>query len=234
MRIEEQFSRYAKSYLKYSIVQQKGSEILTKHLPKNLGVVADLGCGNGRLFKEIQKSKKEFKKLYGIDFSKEMLKLHPKDVNVELIVGDFNSIKLFDKLKNLNLDYLISASALQWAKDLDFTLQKCSKVAPKGAFFIFTSGTFKSLHQCANIKSPIYTKEEVLTTFNSYYKNLTINRYNFRLKFNNTLQMLRYIKKSGVSGGKMHLSYKETKQLINKYHLDYLEFETFLLIGDSK
>ncbi len=234
MRIEEQFSRYAKSYLKYSIVQQKGSEILTKHLPKNLKVVADLGCGNGRLFKEIKKSKKEFKKFYGIDFSKEMLKLHPKDVNVELIVGDFNSIKLFDKLKNLNLDYLISASALQWAKDLDFTLQKCSKVAPKGAFFIFTSGTFKSLHQCANIKSPIYTKEEVLTTFNRYYKNLTINRYNFRLKFNNTLQMLRYIKKSGVSGGKMHLSYKEIKQLINKYHLDYLEFETFLLIGDSK
>ena len=234
MRIEEQFSRYAKSYLKYSIIQQKGAEILAEKLPSNLGAIADLGCGNGRLYKELQKRDKEFDKFYGADFSKEMINMHPNGQNIELITGDFNNRLLFEKLKKLNLNYLLSASALQWAKDLDFTLKSCSKVALNAGFFIFTSGTFKSLHKFVNIESPIYSKERVLDSFNRYYRSINVKEYNFKLQFNDNLEMLRYIKKSGVSGGRVHLGYKDLKALIDNYPQSYLEFETVLLIGEAK
>jgi len=234
MRIEEQFSRYAKSYLKYSIVQENGAKILINALPKNLGNVVDLGCGNGRLYKHLSKNSIYFDRFYGVDFSKEMLKMHPKASNIELLVGDFNKNNIFEKLKRLNINYIFSASALQWAKDLDFTLSGCSKVAPFGAFFIFSSGTFKSLHNFVNVTSPIHSKDEIKKSFEKYYKAFKIEDYNFKLKFNSNLEMLRYIKKSGVSGGKMQLSYKEIKNLIDNYPLNYLEFETVLLIGESK
>jgi len=41
--------------------------------------------------------------------------------------------------------------------------------------------------------------------------------------------MLRYIKQSGVSGGKKQLSYKEIKRVIKDYPLDYLEFEVLFV-----
>ncbi len=234
MRVKQQFSRFAKSYETYSTIQQKGAKLLAKHLPKDIGVVADLGSGSGNLYKEIKRANIKFSTYYCIDFSREMLKLHPKEKNVKFIVGDFNDILLFNKLKALNLDTILSASALQWAKDLEFTISKCANIAPFGAFFIFSSNTFKTLHQVANLKSPIHSKEKILKTFNRYYKNLVIKEYNFNLEFSNTLQMLRYIKKSGVSGGVRNLGYKEIKDLINKYPLNYLEFETLLILGERK
>jgi malonyl-CoA O-methyltransferase len=41
--------------------------------------------------------------------------------------------------------------------------------------------------------------------------------------------MFRYIKKSGVSGGKKRLGYKEMKALMKHYPLDYLEFEVLFV-----
>jgi malonyl-CoA O-methyltransferase len=41
--------------------------------------------------------------------------------------------------------------------------------------------------------------------------------------------MLRYIKKSGVSGGQKKLSLKEIRKLLKNYPLNYLEFESITL-----
>jgi len=48
---------------------------------------------------------------------------------------------------------------------------------------------------------------------------------NYKLEFENTREMFRYIKKSGVSASRKVLNYKQTKELINNYPLNYLEFE---------
>ena len=41
--------------------------------------------------------------------------------------------------------------------------------------------------------------------------------------------MFRYIKKSGVSGARKVLSYKESKKLLNEYPVNYLEFEVVFI-----
>jgi len=46
--------------------------------------------------------------------------------------------------------------------------------------------------------------------------------------------MLRYIKKSGVSGGRNLLTYKQTKKLMDEYPLNYLEFEVVYINSFSK
>ena len=46
--------------------------------------------------------------------------------------------------------------------------------------------------------------------------------------------MLKYIKRSGVSGGVKPLSYKQTKNLLDSYPLEYLEFEVLFLRVTNK
>ena len=234
MKIREQFSRNAKNYQKYSKIQQEGAELLINNLPEKIDTILDIGCGSGRIFNTLSSKKILFSKFYGIDFSTEMLQQHPTGDNIKLDIADFNS-KDFTKYYNTcSIDIAISSSALQWADNIEKTLNTISKIAPKGAFFIFTSGTFKSLHKIVKAKSPIHDKKDVLSAFLKSYNSLKIEHFNFKLEFDDTLEMLRYIKKSGVSGGGFGLKYKEIKRVLKEYKLNYLEFEALLLIGNSK
>ena len=233
MKIKEQFCKWAKEYHNSSIVQQKCAQILVENLDNNLGKVLDLGCGSGIVYEEILKQQKQYKSFLGVDFSKDMLNLHKRGKNVELLEGDFNTKELFSTIDD-DFDIVISASALQWAKDLDFIFNNSSKIAPFGAFFLFGSNTFKTIHQIAGVKSPIHNLEYIKSSFKSYYNVQNIEIYNFKLEFDNTLDMLRYIKRSGVSGGGFGLGYKQINKVLKEYPYNYLEFETVMLIGDSK
>ncbi len=233
-RIAEQFRRNAKSYEQYSIIQQRGAELLAKELPQNLGTVLDLGCGSGRVYKEFTKLKKRYSHFYGLDFTEDMLNLHPKFTNLHLLKGDFNSDKTFNEIKKLNLDTIVSSSALQWAQDLKKTFKNCAESANLGAFFLFGNNTFKSLHKELGLKSPIYSVKEIRKYFLNSFNMIKIKEFNWVLNFNSSYEMLKYIKKSGVSGGVFKAEYRQLKQLINNNRVRCLEFETILLIGTAK
>jgi len=233
MRVKEQFCKWAKEYHSSSIIQQKGASILVSNLPKSIGNVLDLGCGSGRVYEELLKQKIEFGSFLGVDFSKDMLKLHKKDKKVTLLEGDFNDVELFSNIDR-EIDIIVSSSALQWARDLDILFKNMANKAREGAFFIFGSNTFKTIHNIAGVNSPIYDIDDVKKAFKHYYKPKIMQIYNFKLQFDSTLEMLRYIKKSGVSGGGFGLGVKDINKIIREYPYNYLEFETILLIGTSK
>jgi malonyl-CoA O-methyltransferase len=217
MKIKKEFSKYANEYQKLNIIQKK---IIQKVAPllENKNIL-DLGCGNGSLL--------EFTKLknyIGIDFSDEMLKLNPAK---NLYNFDFNTKKCWEFIAKQNFDILVSLSSLQWAKDLKFIFNNIQKLNKDYILAIFTSNTFRTLHKTANITSPIHSKEEIIKY--SEILNPQIEIINYELKFKNTLEMLRYIKKSGVSAGEKKLSYKEVMKVIENYPLNYLEFEVILL-----
>ncbi len=232
MRVKEQFNKYAHHYQERSVIQQKGAELLVDALPKTLGTVIDLGCGNGRLLQLIEKKGIHFNKFYGVDFADSMLTLHPQREDIKRIQGDFNQEETFHQLAKLNAQTLLSASALQWAKDIEFTFKKCANTAPFGAFFLFSAGTFKSIHHIAEVTSPIHSYTTLKEAFLKSYRPLQLEQFHFQLRFDSTLEMLRYIQKSGVSGN-LHLSYSALKRVLNRYPYNYLEFETALFIGES-
>jgi len=231
MKVKEQFCKWAKEYHSSSIVQQKCAKILVQSLPKDIGKTLDLGCGSGRVYEQIVKQSVNYSSFLGIDFSKDMLKLHPISKDVELLEGDFNDKELFKKIDQ-EFDSVVSSSALQWASDLNFIFQQTSLLAPFGAFFLFGSNTFKSIHNIVNVDSPIHTIDYIQNSFKSHYSVKKSEIYNFKLEFNSTLDMLRYIKKSGVSGGGFGLGVREINKILKEYPHNYLEFETILLVGE--
>ena len=221
MKISSEFSKHAMHYDAYNIIQNRVVEKLLSHVkikPKN---ILDLGCGSGSLCKAIDW---EYEHFTGVDFAPGMLELHPKSKKTECIYGDFNDKTLFDNLLTYNYDYIFSASALQWADDLDSLFKSIKQLNAPIALAIFTSNTFKTLNETAGVNSLLRSPQEIDKLQKKYF-NAAYEVVNYKLEFESTRDMFRYIKKSGVSGSRKILSYKESKKLLNEYPLSYLEFE---------
>ena len=221
MKVSSEFSKYASHYGSYNIVQQKVADKLLSLLdvkPKN---ILDLGCGSGTLANKITW---EYDKLIAVDFAPGMLELHPKSRNIECIYGNFNDAKLFETLKKYDFDYVLSASALQWADDLQMIFEALQSLHVPVALAIFTANTFQTLYKTAGLQ-PLLIDTCKLDALQKKYFNANFEVVKYKLEFENVREMFRYIKKSGVSGSRNILSYKEMKKLMQEYPHNYLEFE---------
>ncbi len=157
-----------------------------------------------------------------------MLELHPKSKNIECIYGDFNDESLFEELKKYKYDFILSSSALQWAEDLEKVFANIKSFDAPVALSIFTSGTFETLNKTAGLE-PILKSAEYIHDLQKKYFDVDFEVVRYKLEFENNREMFRYIKRSGVSASRKVLNYKQTKDLINNYPLNYLEFEVVFI-----
>jgi malonyl-CoA O-methyltransferase len=232
-RVAQEFSRFAAAYSRHNIIQTEVAQKLISMLSqKEYGTILDLGCGRGETYRNLKEQGIDFEHLTAVDISAEMLRLHPSEENLTLLQGDFNYPDVFKMLPCPHYDLMISASALQWSSDLDVTLPLLASLSDRFYFAIFTAGTFRSLHRCAGITSPIYS-EAILKEKLSKYFDAAYETIHYKLHFDTVYKMLRYIKESGTSGGERRLSYAQTKQLLDTYPYDYLEFEVLFVSSKS-
>jgi malonyl-CoA O-methyltransferase len=220
--ISSEFSKYATSYETNNTIQNRVVEQLLLYNKTKSQNILDLGCGSGAVCKAI---KWKYNHFLGVDFAQGMLEIHPKANNIELLYGDFNTKELFEKLYHQPFDVIFSSSALQWAKDIKIVLEEISRFQVPVSLAIFTSNTFKTLHQTADISSLLEKKEKIKELKEEIFPNARFEVIEYRLEFDSTREMFRYIKQSGVSGSRKLLSYKQTKKLMKSYPLNYLEFE---------
>lgn len=224
-KVENEFSKYAKDYNNNNIIQQIIAKALVRDIEDRPSKILELGCGSGQIFKYINW---EIEKYTAVDFSPQMCKLHPKEKNVEVFCFDFDSPEFEEFLENKKFDLIISASAMQWSKDLSKLIRNLSKAADELNCVLFTSNTFKTIQNISKQKSPIL---DIDTIKNSFSKHLScqFEVFNYNLEFENKKDMFEYIKKSGVEGGGDKLSFKEAKRLYKEYPLSYLEFEVIFI-----
>jgi len=234
MEIQEAFSKFAYEYKQYNVIQKEVAKKLLSYVPrKEYRKILDLGAGDGEVYRNLQTNQIKFKEFIALDFSKEMLEIHPNDEFIKKIEADFNHLSFYSLFKKSEFDLLLSSSALQWSDELEQTLRYLSNISTTAYLSFFTSNTFKTLHQLAGITSPICSKEKILDSLDALFEyEMEIEEY--RLSFESVHEMLTYIKNSGVSGGTKQLSYREMKKLILTYPLDYLEFEVIFVKSVKK
>jgi len=226
----EEFSRFAHQYNKHNMIQAEVAKTLVSKLPlQTYSTILDLGCGSGEVFKNLEKQHISFDAFSAFDSAQNMLDIHPEVKNITKVCADFNDRRFLKTLPIDNYDLLLSSSAIQWSKDLNFTLNTIASLSKTAYLAIFTSGTFKTLHQTANIESPIYSAEELQKSILQHYDEVTFELHTYTLHFDSVRDMFSYIKKSGVSSGEKKLSYKQTKTLMKMYPLDHLEFEVLFV-----
>jgi malonyl-CoA O-methyltransferase len=212
-----EFEKFAHTYGQYNLIQK---EVIKRYINSLAPRVVDLGCGSEGLCKY-----RDFEFYLGIDSSPSMLKLNP--CNTKLL--DFNQKKCFEFLKTLEFDEIVSFSALQWAKDLDFVFGEIKKLNKRYLLAIFTSNTFKRLHNYLGVKSPIFSKEEILKSVKILNPNIEV--LNYQLEFNTPKSMLEYIKFSGVRGNTL-ANFSNIKRFLREFPFNTLEFEIVVLSGD--
>ena len=226
----QEFSRFAHQYNEHNMIQAEVARTLVSKLPlERYNTILDLGCGSGEVFKNLQDQCISFDAFTAFDSARSMLNIHPETGSMIKVCADFNDENFLKTLPLDNYDLLLSSSALQWSSDLNITLEAVSSLSKTACLAIFTSGTFKTLHQTANIKSPIYSADELQKSISEYYDDVAFELHTYSLHFDSVRDMFSYIKKSGVSSGEKKLSYRETKALMKTYPLDHLEFEVLFV-----
>ena len=230
----KEFSRFAYQYDKHNMIQtQVAKELISKLPQNNYNDIIDVGCGTGAVYKNLLKNNINFKSITVIDASDKMLNLHPSGNKIIKQNENFNEENFLIDLNKKKFDLVLSSSALQWSDNLDFTFNKISKLSSSLIASIFTSNTFKTIHEIAGISSPIYSAQDLKKVIHKYY-DATFVVHSYKLEFDNVREMFQYIKKSGVSSGEKKLSYIQIKSLMRSYPLNYLEFEVLYVIGKVK
>jgi malonyl-CoA O-methyltransferase len=227
MRVHEEFSRYAAQYATHNIIQTKVAQKLAADSKDTPRRILDLGCGNGTFFSSINWKIDTFT---GVDFSESMLSHHPSASNVTLLLGDFNNPALFEQLSPMNFDRIYSASALQWADNFEGVIKSIHKLNSPVSLAIFTAGTFKTLYETAGLSPILKSSDEVIEIANRYF-NAQFEIVRYVLEFDTVREMFRYIKRSGVSGGRRVLDFSQTKRLMKSYPLNFLEFEVVFIVS---
>ncbi len=230
MKIQNEFSQNAKAYNSFNVIQTKVAKELMCTITDKPASVLDIGCGRGGMYKSIFWPLKIF---VGIDFAEGMIKLHPKETNIELFIKDFNDTTCFQNLQTYSFDRIISSSALQWANDLDKTFENIATLNTPVTLAIFTSGTFMTLHETASIPPLLRSTKEVMELSKKYF-NAEYKVLKYTLEFNSVRDMFRYMKKSGVGGARNILSYKQMKSLMKNYPFNYLEYEILMIHEKTK
>ncbi len=224
----DEFSKRAKSYQETNIIQKKVVKKLIKGIQSQPKHILDLGCGEGAVFKEVDW---EFESFIGVDKAENMCALHPSHDKLTLHNTDFEDPSLYHDISHV--DITIAASSLQWAKDLESTVQNIAKHSEQIAFAIFCDGTFKSIYDITHLPSFLPHHEWALEIVSKYF-DIHHDKSLYKLDFEDNLSKFRYIKNSGVSGGNRQLGYHDTKKLIAAYPHTYLEFEVLYIWGKVK
>ncbi len=224
MRVHAEFSRSAAEYEQYNIIQQHVAKKLVASITDTPRKILDIGCGSGTVYKAIDWEVAHF---VALDFSESMLCNHPTSEQITCKLADFNHRDTLAALSN-DFDRIISASALQWAEDLDHVFACIAALKAPVSLAIFTCNTFATLYECAKLKPILRCSDEIMALAKKYF-DAHYEVVSYTLAFESPREMFRYIKKSGVSGGRRVLNYQQTKQLMQDYPHDYLEFEVLFI-----
>ena len=225
MNVQNEFSRYADHYGSYNIIQEKVADKLVSGVTDAPQNILDIGCGRGAVAGRISWP---YRHLIGVDFAPRMLELHPQGKGIECFQGDFDDPRLYSLLKERRFERIFSASALQWSPDMAHTFSLVRSLNAPVSLAVFTSGTFKTLFETAGLPPLLRSAEEVESLAKHFF-NASCEVVRYSLAFESVRDMFRYIKRSGVSGNRNVLTYKETKALLESYPLDHLEFEVLFI-----
>ncbi len=229
-KVVKEFTRFAHQYDDYNVIQSKVAKTLVHKLPCDYyKTVIDIGCGSGSVYKNCLNQDIKVDNFFVLDSSQRMLDIHPTADTVHKICANFNDKSFFDLLPTHQVDLLVSSSSLQWSTALNITMDRLSLLSPLLYASIFTSGTFKTLHDVAGIVSPIYDTKTLQEIIQEYYTEVVFEVRQYHLAFKSTRDMFKYIKQSGVSSGERKLTYTQTKDLMKRYPLHYLEFEVLFV-----
>ncbi|MDJ1407207.1 MAG: methyltransferase domain-containing protein [Candidatus Midichloria sp.] len=236
-QVQHSFNKSATSYESVGHIQRSIAHMLVKEILNDLANkeprrIIDIGTGTGFIIEELLKHL-PYATYTANDLAHNMIEIAKAKFincqNINYLVGDANT---------LNLEYsdlVTSSMSLQWFPDIQGVLKKLYNKTAALAFSTLLEENFKEWYQILhqfNISSPsFHTKKELEEIC------LCLNPHRYRffnesyiIKFNNALEMVKYLKKLGAN-----VSNNDNKYLVKNLLDNYKEpietrYEVFFAI----
>lgn len=215
---------FGEDYYKFFQIKdnsKKEVNFLIKYLKlKKNDNILDIGCGNGRHLFELYK--KGFRKLFGIDLSKNFIK-KAKETNNEIDFINKNFI-IWKCKKKFNKAYSFFSSFGYYTDDNNEKyIKKVSQILIKNGIFLLD--LFNYSYFIKNFKKKIKTKKGELLITN-------INEFNKRTSINRSIVIIKNIKTKKTKKYEFRIRYysvSEIKELLEKSN-----FKIINILGNYK
>jgi len=236
-QIELAFSKASNLYSQNSSVQKEVVKyIISKFAKNSFSTILDLGSGDGEITKNLLQKEilKSNYQILAVDFSEKMLDFHFKNSRIQTLKANFDETQSFQKIEKYfnksQIDLVVSASALQWSKNLTQALKNIQNLkSKKTVLSLFTSNTYSEIQNYFDISSPILSLESILESVNLTFKNPKIEILNYSREFESSLDILKSIKNSGVSASLNRVSVAKLRKFIQDKPFSKLSYQVVLI-----
>ena len=226
--VKKQFEKSMPEYDKNAVVQKLMAEKLISSLTaaagSNFDNILEAGAGTGLLTKQTA-ARLTFKKYYANDIV-EKSGNYLKSILPDCIFICGNAQKIKPPVK---MDLIISNAMFQWFSNPDKVLAYYRTLLnPSGiiAFSTFSPDNFKEIKSLTGITLEYKDIDEILIILEKFYKVLYLEKFDYKLTFNNPLEILAHMKNTGVNSlGTKHWRILEVKDFCDKYKNNYPELE---------
>lgn len=226
--VKKQFEKSMPEYDKNAVVQKLMAEKLISSLTaaagSNFDNILEAGAGTGLLTKQTA-ARLTFKKYYANDIV-EKAENYLKSILSDCIFICGNAQKIKPPVK---MDLIISNAMFQWFSNPDKVLAYYRTLLnPSGiiAFSTFSPDNFKEIKSLTGITLEYKDIDEILIILEKFYKVLYLEKFDYKLTFNNPLEILAHMKNTGVNSlGTKHWRILEVKDFCDKYKNNYPELE---------
>lgn len=217
MNFEKNFYRYDDN----ACIQKKVAKKLKSFLDKSkYSKILELGCGTGIFTKELIKDI-TIEKLYLNDY-----------FDTQKYLENINYFKFMNKDMTLidyellgKMDLIVSSSAFQWIENLENLISKLSNMTNELVFSIYLKENMIEIQKHFNIGLKYWNSKDLKEMLNRYFISVEYFEEVHVLSFENSRELLRHIKNTGVTGiGKS--SYSQIKSFSSKeltYHVGYFK-----------
>ncbi len=239
----ESFNHHAKTYLATNFLQEHVADELFARCAAQIPPIRsclDIGCGAGAIYNRIEAARNPLsphfpfvrclQNFVGLDSAPNLLALHARSPIVSLVCGDFNR-PLGEQIGGSTFDVAFASSSLQWANNLETSLENIAAIASHLAAAIFTARSLHELHTFVGIRSPLLHSATLQTTLEKFFDG-SCTKQLYHLRFENLRALLQYIRKSGIRG-QTTLSAAQTQRL-RHYASNTLVFEVLYFVGTRR
>lgn len=222
--VAQRFAKAGQSYVEHAVVQKQISvqlfEYLKQYCPQSLPSVLEIGCGSGNLT-HLFESYFQVEQLYLNDLYADVDQHFLNFKHVNWLIGDIEQLEL-----PLELDAVVSSSALQWMTDLPALLQRIlDALKPKGylGFSTFGENNLIEIKQLTGQGLNYYSLEALQQQLQENgFEILLIQQAYKQAYFDHPKSVLQHLKATGVTA--TATSHRWTKQSLQQFYSDYQQF----------
>ena len=210
-------------YDENAFVQRITAEKLVSSLSqKKFDKILEIGCGTGILTKQIEQNL-VFQKYFANDIVEKSKNYIDGIISENTFVcGNAQKIKLPHKV-----DLIISNAVFQWFENLDKVLEYYSsllKIDGIIAFSTFSPENFLEIREVTGLTLNYKNIDELKEIVEKNFEIIHIEKFNYKMNFSTTLQILAHMKNTGVNSlTEKHWGIKNVKEFCDKYREKFPE-----------